>query len=274
MTGAEIFVVHGPHSWPLAARLSMDLLSEGYEAAPMSLEQFRAPDRATLLARATGLVIMYDWWLEESDVEVLHEFKKTRPVVFVRNRTQKIAPELTPFHFVAIFDHPTYSYYQPVDGWGGYILLGEHFGVPRRPTDQRRRGFAFVSYVSTDRETVYEQVIPALAACRTGFFDYRYTERLKEEQLREEIGRNIRESRIVIAYASNTWRHLRNASITMEVELARSFARPIVAVTSGAEAANIDRSMVRCVFGSDRDENARELASAMRQALEVSTGLA
>jgi hypothetical protein len=272
MTAAEIFVVHFHHSWPLAARLSMDLLSEGYETAPMTLEQFRAPDRDTRLAAATGLVIMYDWWLETPDFEVLHEFRKTRPVVFVRNRTQKIAPELMRFHFVSLFDHPTFSYYQPREGWGGYIELSEHFGVPRRPTDQRRRGFAFVSYVSTDRETVYEQVIPALADCRTDFFDYRYTERLKEQQLREEIGRNIRESRIVVAYASNTWRNLGNATITLEVELARSFARPIVAVTSGVEAPNIDRSMVRCVFGPDRDENARELASAMRKALEVSTG--
>jgi len=268
----EIFIVHGPHSWPLAVRLAMDLISEGYEAAPMSLEQFRSPDRDARLAAARGLVIMYDWWVDPPDFDVLHEVLKTRPVVFVRNRTQRVAPELAPFGVVALFDSQTFSHYQPVEGWGGYIELTEHFGRPERPQDQRRRGFAFVSYISSDRETVYQQLIPALAACRTGYFDYRHTERLNEAQLGQEIERAIRNSQIVVAFASDEWRSGRNVNISMEVEAARSLARPIVAVTSEADSAVTDPSLVRCVFGADRDQNVGRLASALRRALEIGAG--
>jgi hypothetical protein len=269
---SKIVVVHGPRSWPLATRLAMDLMSEGFEAAPMSLEQFRGPDRDARLAAATGLVVMYDWWVEPQDFEVLHECLKTRPVVFVRNRTQKVAPELAPFGVVALFDTRTFSHYQPVDGWGGYVELTEHFGRPERPVDQRRRGFAFVSYVSADREPVYEQLIPALAACRTGYFDYRYTERLDEARLPQEIARVVRDSQVVVAYASHDWRSSRNVHIAMEVESARSHARPIVAVTPAADAAALDPSMIRCVFGSNRDENVRAMASALHRALAIGAG--
>src|SRR5262245_24468185 len=99
----------------------MELVSEGIVAVPMSLEEFRAPGRDALLGAAGGLVIMYDWWIQQEDFDALHEVRKTRPVVFVRNRTTKVAPELMPFHVVAIFDDRTFSHYQPVNGWGGYI---------------------------------------------------------------------------------------------------------------------------------------------------------
>jgi hypothetical protein len=245
----------------------MDFVSEGIEAAPMGLEEFRAADRDARLAAAAGLVIMYDWWLGPEDFEVLDEIKKTRPVVFARNGQRKRARDPMRFSEVYIFDDTTFSHYQPLEGWGGYVELIEHFDRPNPPTDQRRRGFAFVSYVTSNRETVYGNVIPALAACRTGYFDYRYTARLNEEQLEGELARTIESCHVVVAYASSDWRTMTNANIRMERELAQRFGRPIVAVMTPADAAAIDPSMVRCVFGPDRDENARGLQHAMHQAL-------
>jgi hypothetical protein len=58
----------------------------------------------------------------------------------------------------------------------------------------------------------------------------------------------------------------------MEVESARSHARPIVAVTPAADAAGLDPSMIRCVFGSNRDENVRAMASALHRALAIGAG--
>jgi hypothetical protein len=245
----------------------MDLVSDGLEAIPMSVTEFRASDRDARLAAAKGLVIVYDWWIESADFEALHDVRKTRPVVFARNRTQKLAPELMPFGVVAIFDTTMFSHYQPLDGWGGYVELIEHFGRPERRTDRRRRGFAFVSYLSKNRETVYEHVIPALAACRTGFFDYRYTERLNEEQLDQELERTITASDVVVAYASDDWRTLDNENINKEVDQARVLGRPIVAVTTPADEADCDVSFVQCAFGPDRNENAAFLARALKNAL-------
>jgi hypothetical protein len=251
----------------------MDLVSEGIEAAAMSLEEFRAPGRDVRIAAVKGLVIMYDWWVESADFDLLHQVRKTRPVVFARNRTQKVAPELMAFHVVAIFDDSTFSHYQPVDGWGGYVELTEFLGKPtEKPTDRRRRGFAFVSYVSKDRETVYAEVIPALAACRTGYFDYRFTERLKEDRLAQELERTIQASQIVLAYASSDWRRLENANIRDELDIARRLARRVVAVTTPADDGELDGSVVRCIFGPDREENGHRLDLALSQALGIAPG--
>jgi len=264
-----VFVVHGPQSWPLATRLALDLVSEGIEAAPMSLEEFRAPGRDVLLASARALVIMYDWWLEPPDLDALERAKARYSVVFARNGQRKVAPEIAHFLNVGLFDGNTFSYYQPFEGTGGYRQLIEYLDLPSdAQTDRRRRGFAFVSYVSKDRTTVYGQVIPALWACRTGYFDYRYTERLNEARLDEELARTIKSCEVVVAFASRDWRTFENPHIRKEFDLARELARPIVAVTASADGDESDASMIGCRFGPDRVENAQALETAIREALD------
>jgi TIR domain len=272
---AAVPVIHGERSWPIAVRLAMDLRSEGIEAIPAALKDLKPEEISNRFLAAAGLVIIYDGmtWITEQLQAALREVRATRPVVFLRSRTSRFAPGLLEFHVVPIFEGQTFSYYQPHSkGRGGFADLVGFLGPHKRPTDRRRRGFAFLSYSSKDRAIVYERLVPALATCNIGFFDYRFTERLDERKLGREIERHIKSSAIVVAYVSATWRTDRHW-IDRERTLAQQLSRPIVAVTAPGEEAKFDLQIVPCPLGSSLRTDSVRLERAIRKALNAATVL-
>jgi hypothetical protein len=160
-------VIYGPKSGPIAIRLAMDLRSEGIDAHPVALNTLAQDDWETLGSIVAGLVIVYDGqtFISEAIQSVLRKMHPHRPVVFVRSRTSRFFPDFLEFHSVPLFEDRTFSYYQPHrKGRGGFADVIMYLGGGTKVKDHRRRGFAFLSYSSSDRVFVYEQLVPA-AGC-------------------------------------------------------------------------------------------------------------
>lgn len=198
MTGTTgVLVINGSKSEPIAIRLAMDLRSDGIPAHPVALEKLVSADWKGGLAAVSGLVIIYDGqtWITEDLEAALCDMHPIRPVVFARSRGSRFNPGFLRFHVVPLFEGQTFSYYQPVGrNRAGYARVIDFLGGPTPVKDARKRGFAFLSYSSRDRRFVDELLVPALAACDIGFFDYRFTERLDERKLDDEIKRRIKRS--------------------------------------------------------------------------------
>jgi TIR domain len=261
-------VIHSAKSGPIAIRLAMDLRSEGIEARPLALNTLAKDDWGNLGSTVAGLVIVYDGqtFISEAIQSVLRKMHPHRPVVFVRSRTSRFFPDFLEFHSVPLFEDRTFSYYQPHrKGRGGFADVIRYLGGGTRVKDHRRRGFAFLSYSSSDRVVVYEQLVPALAACNIGFFDYRFTERLDERNLEHDIERHIERSAIVVAYASTNWWHAEWTDY--ERTVARKIGRPVLAVMLDDQDVANDFPLISCRFSSDPEAHKIEMQRAIRQAV-------
>jgi hypothetical protein len=251
----------------------MDLGSNSITARPVGLENLTTDDWATYLPSATGLVIVYDGQtpITERMQGVLHEMHPKCPVVFVRSRTSRFPPELFVFYVVPLFEGRTSSYYQPHrKGRGGFADVIGFLGGGTPAKDTRRPGFAFLSYSSRDRPFVNEQLVPALAACNIGFFDYRFTERLNERNLKEEIERRIKRCALMVACTSGNWRNSKYA--ILECTLARKLGRPIVAVTPRREATALAFPATTCLFRGKPEADRVALKRAIGRALPAIMG--
>src|SRR5262245_4900779 len=270
----SVLVIYGEKSWPIAIRLAMDLRSEGFAATPIPLTELTPETRPERFSAAGGLVVIYDamsqGWITEDMRAALLKVRSTKPVIFVRTRANRLAPEFGHyFESVSLFDTPTFSHYQPDQtGAGGFAEVGDRLRLhinAAAPTDRRRRGFAFVSYSSADLPFVNEQLVPALAACGIGLFDYRFTARLDEPTLAQEIEREINRCAVVVAAASARW--LTSEHTDLERQLARTIGRPIVAVMRPGEGMSFDFPIVPCGFSDGREANVSRLEQAITSAL-------
>lgn len=260
-------VVHGTKSAPIAKRLAMDLSSGGIPARPLALGAISDSDWETNLPAVNSLVIVYDGQTQITDTmeKTLDKMHPTRPVVFVRTSTSRF-PDYLNFHVVLACDMRGFSYYQSQRGRrGGIADVILFLGGGKRPRDSRRRGFAFVSYSSNDRAFINEGLVPALAACDVGFFDYRFTERLNERKLDDEIDRWIGQSAVVIVCASSSWPMSRYTRL--EKTLARRNGRPIVAVFPPGDECELHFAAIHCRFRGMPDEDAAELGKAIEVAI-------
>jgi len=268
---AGVLVIHGSKSEPIAIRLAMDLRSDGIPAHPFALEKLEPTDWQQGLPAVTGLVIIYDGqtWINEDVEAVLSAIQQTgRPVVFGRSRTTRFNPdfELRFRKVVPLFEGLTFSYYQPHGrDRAGYARVVDFLGGPTPVRDSRKRGFAFLSYSSKDRRFVNELLVPALAACNVGFFDYRFTERLDERKLDYEIKRRIRRCALIIAHTSGNWSE--SNYTVLEARLAEELRKPIVGVTQLNEIVGWQSTRTACVFTRDSDWNSKELIKAIDGAL-------
>lgn len=259
-------VLHGPSAWAIATRLAMDLRSDGVQARPVGVERISAADWEARLPGVEGLVVVYDGrtWIQEPMYSALFAISPDRPVVFVRSRSSRFAPDFMQFLVVPLFDDTTFNHYQP-QGLSGYKLVVEALGIFRPPRDARRRGFAFVSYAGTDKQEVHERLVPALAANDVGFFDYRFTARLNERRLEREIERRVQRSAVLVLYATNRWPA--SPYTALERALAEEMGRPIVAVLPSDTDNSLDFGGTHCRFEGDAESNASALRSAIEQAI-------
>lgn len=259
-------VLHGPSAWAIATRLAMDLRSDGVQARPIEMERISAGDWQAGLPGVEGLVVVYDGrtWIQEPMYSALFAVFQDRPVVFVRSRSSRFAPDFMQFVVVPLFDGTAFSHYQP-QGLSGYKLVVEALGVFSLPRDARRRGFAFISYAGADKQEVHERLVPALAANNIGFFDYRFTARLDERRLEREIERRVQRSAVLVLYATSRWP---TSPYTMlERAIAEEMGRPIVAVLPSGAGNSLEFSGTHCRFGRNAEKNASALRSAIEQAV-------
>jgi len=263
-----VLVVHGPRSEPIAVRLAMDLRSAGISAHPTALEKLVPSDWQKRLPGVTGLVIIYDGqtWIVEDVEAALLDMHPDRPVVFVRSQPSRFNPDFQRFHVAPAFEAGTFSHYQPHQKhWGGYVSVIEYLSGKLPVKDARKRGFAFVSYSSKDRLFIDEVLVPALAACNIGFFDYRFTERLDERKLHEEIERRIKRCALIIACTSRDWHESKHTGL--ETRLAGKLGKPVVAVTRVGEPVPQEFTCTACVFTRDASRDSQELMKAVGAAL-------
>ena len=129
-----------------------------------------------------------------------------------------------------------------------------------------RRGYAFISYAGPDKPAVCDRLVPALAANDVGFFDYRFTERLIEDRLQEEIERRIHQCAVVIVYSTLRWPG--SPFTLLERRLALTMGKPIVAVLPALQAAPFELPVTTCAFGLEAAAD-RE---AIGKAIELATG--
>jgi TIR domain len=219
--------------------------------------------------QAKGLVIVYDGrtWIESPAYEALVAIHPQRPVVFVRSRTKRFAPDIERFTPVPLFDTSTFSHCQPGDGvLSGYALVIEALGGAKPAQDTRRRGYAFISYAGPDKQAVCDRLVPALAANDIGFFDYRFTERLDESRLHEEIERRIGRCAVLVVYSTVRWRG--SPYTTLELELASKMGKPCIAVLPKVESAPLASAVSACAFEEDSEGD----RDALGRAVELATG--
>jgi hypothetical protein len=265
---AGVLVVHGPYSGQIAIRLAMDLRSDGIDARPIALETITENDWQQRLPGVTGLVIIYDGrtWIVEEVEAALRDIDPARPVVFARSGGNKLSPSFDlRFHSVALFDAPSFSYYQPRKGRGGRADVVGYLGGPFPVKDARKRGFAFLSYSSQDRTFIDATLVPTLASCDIGFFDYRFTDQLDERKLAHEIERRVKRCALIVEHISKNWP---NSEYTVfEHRLAKQHRKPIIAATDRATPINEDAAIV-CVLTEDLEANSRTLMQAIGIALQ------
>jgi hypothetical protein len=245
----------------------MDLRSDGIDAHPVELAKITDEEWRAKLPAATGLVVVYDGrtWIREPAYGALDAiYSDRRPVVFVRSRTSRFAPDFQKFFVVPLFDTTSFSHYQP-QGLSGYKLVVEAFGKPRPARDSRRRGFAFLSYAGRDKQAICDRLVPALEANNIGLFDYRFTARLNEAKLDANIERHIRRAALLILYATKSWTG--SPHTLLERDLARKLQRPIVAVTPTLRLPHLGFLVTRCRFGNDPSDDAAALREAIEEAL-------
>src|SRR6267142_722138 len=126
---AGTLVIHGPTSRPIACRLAMDLRSEGIAAHPIALENLTVDDWQARFPASPGFVIVYDGrtWISEEIYGALREIHPMRPVVFVRSRTSRFAPEFEQFYVVPLFEGQKFPHYQPHrknrGGWADVVAF-------------------------------------------------------------------------------------------------------------------------------------------------------
>jgi hypothetical protein len=265
---AGVLVIHGSRSESIAIRLAMDLCSDGIPAHPTALEKLVPSDWREGLPAVTGLVIIYDGqtWITKDVEASLCAMHPMRPVVFARSQGSRFNPDFLRFHVVPLFEGLTFSYYQPHGkSRTGYARVVDFLGGPMPVRDSRKRGFAFLSYSSKDRRFVDEHLVPALAGCNIGFFDYRFTERLDERRLEHEIERRIKQCAFIIAHRSANWD--KSKFTDLEARLAQEHGKPIVAVSQLGEAVSRQLTRTACAFTSARDWNSKELLKAIEGAL-------
>jgi hypothetical protein len=246
----------------------MDLRSEGIAAHPIALENLTAEDWQDRIPASPGLVIVYDGQtrISEEIYGALCEIHPTRPVVFVRSRTTRFAPEFEKFYVVPLFEGQKFPHYQPHrKGRGGWADVVAFLGGGTRPKDKRRRGFAFLSYSSKDRTFIDEQLVPALEACDIGLFDYQFTERLDEKKLEQELERGIKRCSFVIAYISANWRS--SKVTTLESSLAQKLGRPVVSIAHLDDAAALGFPTIPCKFMGELKSDVVALKEAIDKAI-------
>jgi hypothetical protein len=236
-------------------------------------EELKADELDERFNAASAVLVIYDEiWLSDEQIAALHRAHKSGHLaILVKRGMRKVPSDLYGLLEVPAMDVNGFSYYQPDRGTGGIANIVRYLGKPRKkPKDRSRRGFAFVSYSSVDRETVHRRLIPALAACRIGFFDYRFTERLREKVLEEEIARHIAKCEVVIACASLTWRQPGTRFIEMERMLARNRGLPLVAARAADDAGPIDYPLtVEFVLDDDHQINTARLDEAVSRAIQL-----
>jgi hypothetical protein len=264
---AGVLVIHGKKSEPIAIRLAMDLRSDGIPAHPAALEKIGPSDWQQGLSGVTGLVVIYDGqtWITADVEAALCAMHPTRPVVFARSRTSRFNPDFQRFYVVPVFDGQTFSYYQPNEDRSGYARVVDFLGGRVPVKDSRKRGFAFLSYSSKDRQFVNELLVPALARCNIGFFDYRFTERLNERRLDDEIQRRIKRCAVIIAHTSSNWDTSKFTDL--EARLGGEHGKPIVGVSQQGEPVGGPLTRTACVFTENADGNSKALIKAINGAL-------
>jgi hypothetical protein len=246
----------------------MDLRSEGIDAHPFARENLTG-DWLARFPDSTGFVVVYDeGWINEEIFGPLSKIHPKPPVVFVRSGTRRFPPEFEQFYVVSLFEGQRFPYYQPHrKNRGGWADVVGFLGGGTPPKDKRRRGFAFLSYSSRDRAFIENELVPALEACDIGFFDYRFTERLDEGKLEDELERGIRRCALVIAYTSANWGS--SATTRLESLRAQQIGRPIISITSVADPA-LDFPTIPCQFKGDSKTDEVELKKAIHLALSAS----
>ncbi len=256
----------------------MDLRSDGLGARPAAYQQILPEEWGRALPGPKGVIIVYDGGTDIRDpvYNALCTMHPKRPVVLVRSQTRRIPVFLERFFVVSLFDNSEFShfgtsdfsYYQPDPRTlSGYVRVRRAFlARAKRPKDSRRRGFAFFSYSGQDKAQVCERLVPALAANDIGFFDYRFSERLDHTKLLDEIERRVERCAVMVVYATTWWAGSQYTQL--EVELAVSKGRPIVAVQPPIGAARLEFPATPCTFGGGEEAEAK----ALREAIELATG--
>ena len=76
---ATVWILHGKPSWPIATRLAMDLIGDGFDATPVALDTLNFEGPHSPFPETTSLVVLYDGtWFTEPMQAALREAKEVR----------------------------------------------------------------------------------------------------------------------------------------------------------------------------------------------------